>query len=239
MPRVARLVIPNCPHHITQRGNNRQDVFFVDDDRRAYLEFLRERCETYGRPDSRLLPDGQSRDTSSPSRTTKTPSRKPSAAHTSPTRNTSIGCTAAAATCGRTASTPARWTKPICGRRWRTWSETRSGLGWCGRRGGTRGPVRRAHVGDRADATGLLDSGAWLREWKAERWRAMLREPTDESFANRLLRQTHTGRPLATDSWLSKIERALGRRLRPLPVGRPRTRTGQTAGKRTRGKTRK
>ena len=48
MPRVARLVIPNCPHHITQRGNNRQDVFFVDDDRRAYLEFLRERCETYG-----------------------------------------------------------------------------------------------------------------------------------------------------------------------------------------------
>ncbi|MCI0491876.1 MAG: transposase, partial [Planctomycetes bacterium] len=33
MPRVARIVIPNCPHHVTQRGNNRQDVFFVDDDR--------------------------------------------------------------------------------------------------------------------------------------------------------------------------------------------------------------
>jgi hypothetical protein len=32
MPRVARIVIPGMPHHVTQRGNNRQDVFFVDDD---------------------------------------------------------------------------------------------------------------------------------------------------------------------------------------------------------------
>ena len=33
--------MPGCPHHVTQRGNNRQDVFFVDDDRRVYLEFLK------------------------------------------------------------------------------------------------------------------------------------------------------------------------------------------------------
>jgi hypothetical protein len=37
MPRVARIVIPNVPHHITQRGNNKQDVFFVDDDKKAFL----------------------------------------------------------------------------------------------------------------------------------------------------------------------------------------------------------
>ncbi len=42
MPRVARIVIPNCPHHVTQRGNNRQDVFFVDDDRVTYLGLLEE-----------------------------------------------------------------------------------------------------------------------------------------------------------------------------------------------------
>ncbi|MFH0981453.1 MAG: transposase, partial [Planctomycetota bacterium] len=30
MPRVARIVLPGQPHHVTQRGNNRQDVFFVD-----------------------------------------------------------------------------------------------------------------------------------------------------------------------------------------------------------------
>ena len=34
MPRSARIVIPDVPHHVTQRGNNRQDVFFTDDDRR-------------------------------------------------------------------------------------------------------------------------------------------------------------------------------------------------------------
>jgi putative transposase len=40
MPRVARVVALDVPHHITQRGNNRQDIFFVDDDRRVYLELL-------------------------------------------------------------------------------------------------------------------------------------------------------------------------------------------------------
>ncbi len=48
MPRLARIVIPGQPHHVVQRGNNRQDVFFVDADRRAYLEFLREHCERFG-----------------------------------------------------------------------------------------------------------------------------------------------------------------------------------------------
>ncbi|MCH8152996.1 MAG: transposase, partial [Planctomycetes bacterium] len=33
MPRVARIVVPGLAHHITQRGNNRQDVFFINDDR--------------------------------------------------------------------------------------------------------------------------------------------------------------------------------------------------------------
>ena len=34
MPRIARIVIPDVPYHVTQRGNNREDVFFGDDDRR-------------------------------------------------------------------------------------------------------------------------------------------------------------------------------------------------------------
>lgn len=41
MPRRPRIVIPNCPHHITQRGNNRQDVFFSDSDRALYLTLLK------------------------------------------------------------------------------------------------------------------------------------------------------------------------------------------------------
>ena len=35
MSRVARIVLPGIPHHVTQRGNNHQDVFFVDDENQA------------------------------------------------------------------------------------------------------------------------------------------------------------------------------------------------------------
>jgi putative transposase len=41
MPRVARLVVPDIPHHVTQRGNRRGTVFFSDPDRHAYLSLLR------------------------------------------------------------------------------------------------------------------------------------------------------------------------------------------------------
>jgi putative transposase len=30
------------PHHITQRGNRREDVFFTDDDREACLGWLKD-----------------------------------------------------------------------------------------------------------------------------------------------------------------------------------------------------
>jgi putative transposase len=47
MPRAARIVVPGVAHHVTQRGNNRQDVFFTDDDRRFYLKPLREQAERF------------------------------------------------------------------------------------------------------------------------------------------------------------------------------------------------
>ena len=48
MASQARVVIPGLPHHITQWRNNREDVFFVDADRVAYLRLLREQCEKHG-----------------------------------------------------------------------------------------------------------------------------------------------------------------------------------------------
>ncbi len=42
MPRQSRIVLPNCPHHIIQRGHNRQVVFSGDDDYLYYLENLKE-----------------------------------------------------------------------------------------------------------------------------------------------------------------------------------------------------
>ena len=42
MPRVARIVAPGYPHHITQRGNYAQEVFPEDSDRQQYLEWIAE-----------------------------------------------------------------------------------------------------------------------------------------------------------------------------------------------------
>jgi len=42
MVRLARVVLPEYPHHITQRGNRRQDAFFTDHDYEHYFELLLE-----------------------------------------------------------------------------------------------------------------------------------------------------------------------------------------------------
>jgi putative transposase len=44
MPRIARVVIPRIPHHITQRGNRRQTTFFGDEDYQFYREVLGKWC---------------------------------------------------------------------------------------------------------------------------------------------------------------------------------------------------
>jgi len=48
MARLARLVVSAVPHHVTQRGNRRQTVFFGDDDYCAYLTLLAEHTRTAG-----------------------------------------------------------------------------------------------------------------------------------------------------------------------------------------------
>ncbi|CAA7614688.1 transposase [Magnetospirillum sp. UT-4] len=44
MSRLARLVVPGLPHHVTQRGNGRAQVFFGDDDYAFYRALLAESC---------------------------------------------------------------------------------------------------------------------------------------------------------------------------------------------------
>ena len=45
MSRFARVVVPGIPFHVTQRGNDRQDVFLTDTDRQEYLALLAKRLE--------------------------------------------------------------------------------------------------------------------------------------------------------------------------------------------------
>ena len=45
---MARVVIPDVPHHVTQRGNRRQRTFFCDEDYRAYRELMATWCRRHG-----------------------------------------------------------------------------------------------------------------------------------------------------------------------------------------------
>jgi len=44
MARLARIVVPGLPHHVTQRGNGRAKVFFTPKDYELYRDLLVEHC---------------------------------------------------------------------------------------------------------------------------------------------------------------------------------------------------
>lgn len=48
MARIARVVVPGIPHHITQRGNRRLETFFTEADYREYLYLMSEWCSRSG-----------------------------------------------------------------------------------------------------------------------------------------------------------------------------------------------
>lgn len=45
MARLARVVLPGVPHHVTQRGNGRAQCFFSDQDYELYRDLLVEHCD--------------------------------------------------------------------------------------------------------------------------------------------------------------------------------------------------
>lgn len=47
MPRKARITLINYPHIITQKGNNKDNVFFNDEDRKFYLDILKKYSKKY------------------------------------------------------------------------------------------------------------------------------------------------------------------------------------------------
>ena len=219
MPRLARAIAVGFAHHITQRGNNRQDVFFVDDDRQVYLELLKEQADKYG-----LTLSGYCL-MSNHVHIIATPQAEDSLAR-------AVG------------RTHFRYTQYI------NRFHRRSGHLWQGRfyscalderhfllamryvesnpvhAGLCRKPWRykwssaAVHVvaGARSD---VLDLSAWYEDISAAQWRKALSTKLSDADFVRIRSSTHTGRPLGGDSFLSKLERTLGRRVRPLPIGRP------------------
>lgn len=48
MARLPRVVAPGLPHHVTQRGNRRQQTFFKDEDYAEYRGLLADSCRSCG-----------------------------------------------------------------------------------------------------------------------------------------------------------------------------------------------
>ena len=48
MARIARFAVPGLPHHVTQRGNRGERVFFGDDDFELYRDLLASQCRRQG-----------------------------------------------------------------------------------------------------------------------------------------------------------------------------------------------
>ena len=48
MPKMGRIVLPNYPHHVVQRGHNRQVVFTAEQDYQRYISDLRELKDVFG-----------------------------------------------------------------------------------------------------------------------------------------------------------------------------------------------
>ena len=222
MPRIGRIVVPGIPHHITQRGNDRLVVFFTDDDRLIYLNILREQARKYG-----LSVEGYCLMTNHIHLVAVPESEE-----------------SLALAVGRTHYL---YTQPINA------SNQRSGHLWqnrffscaldelhmyLGLRYVELNPVRAkmaaeawdyrwssaaAHCGE-VDATGLLNMNTWRERWNSEAWKKELSDGVSVDQASTIRDSTQTGRPLGSLDFVVSMEKSLGRSLRALPVGRPRTR---------------
>ena len=220
MSRTARIVIPGCPHHVTQRGNNRQDVFFTDADRTHYLDLLAEQSERFG-----LTVEGYCLMTNHV-HLVVTPRREESLAKA----------------VGRTNLYYTRHINRLHGRCGHLWQDRFFSTPvddehfWSAMIYVERNPVRArtvrkpwryrwssaaAHV-DGVDPTGLLDMAAWRgRLAPGVDWREAISQPQDEAVEQRLRSWANRGCPLGSDTFISKLEAKLNRRLRPQPRGRP------------------
>ena len=222
MPRIARIVLPGLPHHLTQRGNNRQDIFFADADRRIYLEHLAEQCSQH-----HVVLEGYCLMTNHV-HLILTPPREDSLAKA----------------VGRAHFLYTQYINHRHGRSGHLWQNRFFSCALddahylAAMRYVERNPVRGKLVrapwryawssaGRHADEPGghcAIDGTRWRELADGLNWREFLLE-SDDMFAHEFRLATSRGRPLATDSLLSKLEAKLGCRLRPRPVGRPRTKS--------------
>jgi putative transposase len=220
MPRLARAIAVGCAHHITQRGNNRQDVFFVDQDRQVYLELLQEQADKYGleilayclMANHVHLVARPHEEDSLAKAVGRTHFRYTQYINRAHRRSGHLwqGRFYSCALDGRHLWWALKYVElnpvraRLCRKAWQyAWSSA------------------ALHTDPRAESE-LLNLPRWYQQTTAEEWRKALAEGLTDAEVARIRLRTHTGRPLGSDRFLSKLETVLGRRVRPLAVGRPR-----------------
>jgi putative transposase len=246
MPRTARIVVPDVSHHITQRGNNRQDVFFVDDDRRVYLSILKEHCEQYGLEilgwclmtnHIHLIgrPAGPESLAKALGRTHFRYTQYINRFHRRSGhlwQNRFFSCPLGRAHFWQALryveQNPVR--AKMVRRAWAyPWSSAAIHIADSAQKRGQskdKSPLSAERTSPRFCGADLLNLAYWKQISSVVDWRQTLGQMQSDEQVEAIRLNTHTGRPLAGDAFISKLEKLLNKRLRPLPIGRPKNSPG-------------
>jgi len=220
MPRIARAIAVGFAHHVTQRGNNRQDVFFVDDDRQVYLQLLNEQANKYAlvvlgyclmgnHVHLVAIPHAEDSLAKAVGRTHFRYSQYINRFHQ---RSGHLWQ-------GRFYSCALDERHFRLAMKYVELNPVRAGL--CRKAWQYEWSSAAAHVNE-MDSSELLNLTGWCDRISGSAWRKELAEGLSDAELAGIRLRTHTGRPLGSDSFLSKVEALLGRRVRALPSGRPR-----------------
>ena len=218
MPRIARAVVPNVPHHVTQRGNRGCDVFSSDVDRCRHIELLRTYAQKHGLAIDAygfmtdhvhlIVTPG---DTGALAATLK-PVHLRYAQHVNWTQGI-----AGPLWQGRFFSCPLDEAHFVAAARYVEQNPVRAGL--VARATDYPWSSAAAHCGERADP--LLDNST-QDLGGPEAWSHQLAVYVSDDAASRLRLCTRTGRPAGGSAFVAGLERLLGRVLHPRVGGRPR-----------------
>jgi putative transposase len=227
MARLARLVVPQVPHHVTQRGNRCQQVFFSDADYAGYRALVAAACKDRAvRCLAWCLMPNHVHLILTPADADGLRGALAEAHRRYALRvNRAHGWTGYLFQ-GRFASYPMADAHLMAAVRYVELNPVRAGL--AARAEDWPWSSARAHVGGRAD--GLTDMSALAGLHR--NWSAMLRdglEAGDRSEGESAAIESHirTGRPRGGDAFVAALEAATGRALgRRKPGPKPRRESG-------------
>jgi putative transposase len=213
MPRKRRIVLPGWPHHVTQRGNHRQRIFFSDHDMEVFLDIWSKHSKQYH---TSLVGHAL----------------MPNHVHFIPIPEFE---TSLANAVGLTSNDFSRWQNLQCHRTGHLWqarfyscpiavdsvwdvlayvelNPVRAGL--VERAIDWKWSSAKAHLTGH-DETGLLDMSLWRAHFTPASWADFLEvKKQDGELVNRIRDATRIGKPLAPEEVVRDLEQLLGLRLR-------------------------